>query len=161
MLWRNLIAVAACLLALTLTIAGCGGSDDAAEVTAEGTLAKAQYLKQASRICRQGNAEFTDRYAHWERTHTVDGRRPPELARDIALSRFVLAGRIRQLDRLKELGLPREAGGFVPRLYEAWEEGIENAEEHPESMRESLERFAFRNAYVMSVDYGLVDCWLS
>jgi len=161
MQWRNVIVVAAFLLALVPAVAGCGGSGDAAEATAEGTLTKAQYVKRASHICKVGIDELYDEYAKWEKSHTVDGQRPVEAARDTALSSAALEARIKQLKRLKELGLPGESEATVQRIYEAWEEGIENGEERLASMQESNYKYAFKKAYVLSVDFGLADCWLS
>jgi hypothetical protein len=156
--WRNVIAVAGAALALVLAIAGCGGSGDAAVVT--GTISKAQFLKKAIPVCKLGVNEITNHYGQWERAHTVNGRRPPEAARDRALDRIALEAHEKQLEGLKEISLPREGEvEFVPRLYEAWEEGIENGENDPKSMQEST-GFAFSGAYSMSVDHGLGDCWL-
>jgi hypothetical protein len=155
----NSIAVGLALILAAMAF-GCGSSGDAGEATVEGTVTKAQYLEQAMPICKLGINEITNNYGLWEKGHTVNGKRPPEAARDAALDQIALEAKAKQLERLRELPLPRESEGFVPRLYEAWEEGIENGEEDPESMQESNERYAFSRAYSMSVDYGLGDCWL-
>jgi hypothetical protein len=153
---RKVIAVAGAMLVLAaiVAVAGCGSSSDAA------TISKAQYLKEGIPICKLGVNEITNSYGQWEKAHTANGKRPPEAARDRALDRVALEARKKQLERLQELSLPREEEEFVPRLYEAWEEGIENGENDPKSMQESNERYAFSRAYSMSVDYGLSDCWL-
>jgi hypothetical protein len=157
--WRNVIAVLGAMLGLVLTtaVAGCGSSGDAAAVT--GTISKAQFLKAAIPVCKLGVNEITNYYGQWEKAHTVNGKRPPEAARDRALDRIALEAHKKQLERLKEISLPREGEEFVPRLYEAWEEGIENGENDPKSMQESV-GFAFGRAYSMSIGHGLSACWL-
>ncbi|MFL5896992.1 MAG: hypothetical protein ACJ76D_00785 [Solirubrobacterales bacterium] len=144
---------------LAIAITGCGSSGDPAEVTVQGTFTKAQYLKLARPICKQGVNEITDHYRQWEKADTGNRKRSSEHARDIALAEVAVEAHKKQLQRLREIGLPHEEEEFVSRLYEAWEEGVENGEDNPESMQESNERFAFHQAYAMSVDYGLGACW--
>ena len=161
MFGRNSIAGwAALLVALTLAVGGCGGggsSAEGSEVSAD--LSKAQFLKQANQSCKLGINEITNYYGLWEKKHTVNGKRPPEAARDKALSEAALAAHAKQLERLKEIGLPREGGPFIEKIYAAWEEGIENAEDDLSSMQASNEDFAFHKAYKWSVELGLTDCW--
>jgi hypothetical protein len=89
----------------------------------------------------------------------VNGKRPTEAARDKALSEAALEAHAKQLERLKEIGLPQEGRTFVENIYAAWEEGIENGEADLSSMQASNEDFAFHKAYKWSVEYGLSSCW--
>jgi hypothetical protein len=158
--WRNVIALAGAVFALALSLAavGCGSSGDAAELI--GTMSKARYLKLAIQTCKLGGNEITNYYGQWEKAHTVNGKRPPEAARDNALDHVSLKVKTKELQRLKEIGLPREGEYDVKKIYAAWEEGIENGEEDPRSMQESNYLYAFANAYRRSIDFGLQACWL-
>jgi hypothetical protein len=158
---RNSIAAGGALLALAMAIAtgGCGSSGATAD-DSSATLTKAQYLKRAEHPCKLGINEITSYYGLWENKHTVNGKRPPEAARDKALSEVALAVHAKQLEGLKEIGLPREGQATVEKIYAAWEEGIENGEDDLSSMQASNEAFAFHKAYKWSIQFGLSSCWL-
>lgn len=145
---------------IALALAGCGGGDDAAESTsARPTLTKVQFLEQGNQACSQGNDEIHSRYGQWEKSHTVDGKRPPEAARDKALSEIALEVREKELQRLREIGLPREGTAVVREILAGMEEGIENGENDLSSMQASNEDYAFIKAYRKSIKYGLTVCW--
>lgn len=146
---------------LMLPVIGCGGGDDDAGATSPApTLSKAQFLKMGSEICRRGNDRMTAAYGRWERANTVEGKRPPEAARDKALGQIVLVVRADEVRRLRALGLPREGEQFVKTMLTAIEEGIEEGEQNPSSLQASNEYFAFAKAFRMGIDYGLSACWL-
>ncbi len=156
MVWRNSkAAVLAVVLALTFCAGGCGASDSTT-ASAGATLSESQFLKEANRSCKMRIDELNARYKKWERAHP----QPTYATRLAALSHFTLEARKKQLDQLKELGVPRGSADEVRKIYEAWEEGIENGEREPESMQESNERYAFYEAYTQSNAYGLTACWL-
>lgn len=158
MSWRKLIILGGALIALALL--GCGSGDDATEdSTARPTLTKVQFLKQGNQACSQGNDEITNLYGQWEKSHTVDGKRPAEAARDKALSEIALEVRKKELQRLREIGLPREGTPVVREILASMEEGIENGERNLSSMQASNEDYAFIKAYRKSIRYGLTVCW--
>lgn len=162
--WRNVnhgrgaLAAAVALLTIGIAIAGCGSSGDAAEVSTA-TLTKAQFLKAAIPACKLGTNEITNYFGLWEKEHFKNGKPPPEAARDKALSEIALDARKKQLERLKEIGLPREGEALVKAIYVAWEEGIEKAEKDLSSMQASNKDYAFHKAEYWGIEYGLASCW--
>lgn len=160
MFGRKSIILAGVVLVLVVAAVGCGGGSSSAESSeVSATLTKAQFIKQAEQPCKLGINEITNYYGLWEKKHMVNGKRPPEAARRKALSEVALEAHAKQLERLKEIGLPKEGQPFVERIYAAWEEGIENGENDVLSMQASNEDFAFHKAYKWSVQFGLSSCW--
>jgi hypothetical protein len=145
---------------MALALVGCGSSAEVpATASPRPTLTKVQFLKRGNQACAQGNDEIHGRYGRWEKSHTVNGKRPPEAARDKALSEIALEVKKKELLRLREIGLPREGTAIVREILTSMEEGVENGEKDLASMQASNEDYAFIKAYRKSIGYGLTVCW--
>src|SRR6201986_752449 len=106
MIWESgaYVATIAALVALALVVAGCGGSETAAERVT--LLTKAQFLKKGNAICAQIAREMNEisgRYA---------GKARSDAFRDRIAEKAILPGKREEIRRLRAIGPPvgRERG---------------------------------------------------
>lgn len=136
------------MLALMLGVAACGGGDST-EATG---LTKAQLLKQGNALCRRGTDEMVGKESQFLNENRSDIVR--------AAVENVLPVRVKELRELRALGLPAEDPEPFEAMLEGMEKGIEQAKRDPSSLLAGGVDYAFHDAYVVGIEYGLRDCWL-
>jgi hypothetical protein len=136
------------VVALALLVSGCGGSDDEPEA-----LSKAQFVKQASAICQEGEKErgklveeFGQKAAG--KKITVEDQEELVLA---ALPTYE-----KTTTGLSELGAPEKDEEKVAAIIEAREEAVENVESNPGTA--VVGSIPFKKANDLAKDYGLTAC---
>jgi hypothetical protein len=148
------------LVALTMLvgISGCGsGERDPTTASGPSPPTKAQFLKRANAICRQGAKEMVRLdVAAWKKYGGTSSNPDPATSDRVALA--LLPVREKEVRLLRSLGLPKGGETYVDKMLSAWEAGIEKGREDPRSLRTGS---AFAASYSMGLDYGLIDCWLS
>ena len=152
---RGLGAVAIGALVFALGVAGCGGSGD--DATADTQIAKAVFLKKGNAICLQNLEEVKKDY-----TKFIEDKGGPEAAFDDLdsiteyVDTVVIPNKEQMVEDLRELGAPSGDEDKVDAILEAYEEGIEVAEEDPE--RAGVGSGVFWYAADLTKDYKLTNC---
>ena len=145
----TIAAVIAALLALALALGGCGGGDDTTALT------RAEYLKQADAICKEGLDERTVLFK--KANVNID---PNKELSDSAKEKLVLAVILepyeKSTDQLKELSAPDGEEEKVEALIKAREKSAEEVSEKPLVAVTSIEQF--ENSNKLSMQYGLKEC---
>jgi hypothetical protein len=143
--------VAAVLVALSLTLAACGGGADTSTIT----LTKARYLKEGNAICAQTRAEILKVYGRYTKKP-----RPDALLNRLS-QELVIPATKKEVRRLRALGSPAGEGSRVAQILAAIEEGIENGERDRRTLRSTGgTQYAFTKALHLEVAYGLEKCAL-
>lgn len=148
-------------LVVVLTVAGCGGSDGD-ETT---RVSKAEFVKEGGAICvatRKGIRSDFEAFTRssegreLERAEKANELTPVEAAAKVGEEIIVPAMR-QELEEFRALGIPDGDDDQVNALLEAFEEGAEKAEEHPErAATDGTE--AFGGSGDVADDFGLVGC---
>jgi len=146
-------------LACALAIAGCGGG------AREGSISKAEFVKQASEICRQADARIRAKFSAYgrsrERRQIERAERAGELTFKEAAAqvgeRLLIPVMRKEFEELRGLGIPDESQRRTRALLTAFGEGIEAAEAHPErAAHDGTE--AFGKSSRLADEYGLERC---
>jgi hypothetical protein len=153
---RGYVAAAAALVALA--VAGCGGSETAAEELPR--LPKAQLIEKGEAICDQGNEVINARFDRWGQKNTAAGRIASQKELGDFTAKVVLPIRKTELRRLRALGTPHPGAQTYRRILAAMEEGIETGERDHLSMQSVGDDYAFAKAFDLSILFGLKSCWV-
>jgi hypothetical protein len=145
------VAGAVVLAALALVAAGCGGGSDTSAPTA---LSKAEYVKQANAICREGQQKREAAVNEFVEEHEAK----PGESRGPELIEVVLPTLKETFDELSELPAPKGDEDTVAKIIEAYEEPLGKIEENP-GVALGYHKFFYRPDE-LAVDYGLEDCVL-
>jgi hypothetical protein len=149
--WRR--AAALLLLASPPALAGlgCGGDDGIA--TAE--IPKKVFLRKADAICAETYDQMRSGYLAF-----VKGKANP-FSGDREIREFadtvLIPTKRQEVQRLRALGAPSGEGDQVEAIIDAYEEGIERAEEDPRAAVSSATG-VFTEATELAEGYGLEDC---
>lgn len=153
---NRLVVLFVASLAIALVVAGCGGgSDEPAGVS------KAEFIREANAICEQTGERIESEFAAYlesgeaERTGEANDLTNDEAAARVAEEILIPAMRQR-LEKLRALGI-QDGDERASALLEAFDEGIEKAEAHPErAVRDGTE--AFGKSERLASEYGLDSC---
>jgi hypothetical protein len=159
---RGLLAF---LLVLTLAAAtGCGGDDDASTsdattsgvtgFTGEAPTDPISYHLIADKYCRQAEHEL-DRAA----AEAFGGATPtPEELTDFVNDTYLPVMR-RQMEQIRTIPIPEGEEDALNAIYDAFDEGLAQAEADPESLLEGPPP-GIERASELAADYGFDDCGL-
>jgi len=147
-------------LALVLIVSGCGGSGD--EPT---QISRAVFVKKGGAVClatkRQIRSDFEayrkgPQGKEMERAEKANELTPKEAAAKVGKEIIVPVMR-QELEEFQALGVPPGDDAEVTALLEAFEEGIEKAQRHPERVASDGTE-AFGKSGRLAGDYGLEGC---
>jgi hypothetical protein len=160
MIWEKwgYAAAAAMLMVLALVVAGCGGTETAAEELPH--LAKAQLIKKGEAICDQGNKVINAKFNVWGKKNAAESKIASQKELNDFTAKVVLPVRKMELRRLRALGIPHPGAQTYRHILASMEEGIEEGERDHSSMLAVGEDYAFAKAFELSFAYGLNSCWL-
>jgi hypothetical protein len=155
---RGLILTFVGALAIAAIGVGCGSdSSDSSQVSASAEITKPTFLAKADAIC---NRNYENVKAGYEDFTKENGG--PESAFDNAESRaeyvdtVIVPEKKETVEELEELGAPSGEEQKVEELLNAYEEGIEVAEEDPERAMATGGVFAYASS--VASKYGLENC---
>lgn len=131
---------------------GCGGGGDG---TVTAVIPKKAFLRKADAICAETYDRMRSRYLAF-----VEGKANP-FSEDREIQDFadtvLIPTKRREVERLRALGAPSGEGEQVEAILEAYEEGIERAEDDPQAAVSSA-RGVFTEATELAQGYGLENC---
>jgi hypothetical protein len=155
---RGPIALIATVIAAALLVIGCGGgSGDSSSVS---SLSKKEFIVKADAICRKGNERMQAELFKVLRKNRVGGKlTKPSLADNEKFIAAVLIPDLKQeISELKALGVPEGDEERVDAIVAALEEGLETAEENPETVAAGSSDMVFGIASRLAGEYGLEVC---
>lgn len=132
------------------TTAGAGGE----EATNTSSLTKAQFLKQANKICLGGEKQMT---AELEKALAGGGQAEQQQALVRATHEVVLPQVQSQIDELRALGLPSGDEQQVEAILASMQEAVETAEGRSNGTIRDLGP-VFERAGAMARQYGINGC---
>ena len=152
------------VLALAAGAAGCGGDDDSTSddpatagvtgFTGEAPTDPISYHLAADKYCRQAEREL-DRAAAEE----LGGATPsPEELTDFVTEHYLPVMR-RQMAQIRTIPIPEGEEDAVNAIYDAFDEGLAQAEEDPSILLEGPPP-GIERASELAVEYGFDDCGL-
>jgi ABC-type glycerol-3-phosphate transport system substrate-binding protein len=149
---RSALLLPAVALALSLTAAGCGGSDSESSDggDAPASISKADFTEQANTICSDASDELQTAGA--ELTDQSTQEEVVAFVTDTAVPNFQA-----QHDDIEALGAPDGAEDDVDALLAALQDGIDAITGDPESLV-SGEATPFEDANAAASELGLTDC---
>jgi hypothetical protein len=145
-------------IVVVLAMAGCGGSENAAEQVSR--LTKAQLVQKGTAICDQGNKQIAVGRAPYLKSRAATGKTASRKELDKETAQVVLPVRKVELQRLRGLGMPKKGAPQFQTMLAAMEEGIETGEQNHHLLLAPKVRYAFREASEVGIRFGLVNCWL-
>lgn len=153
---RNYFAVTTLLsaaLAVVLAIPGCGDSQDGTTTVG---VTKAAFIKRADAICAKSYNQRRSGFLSF-----VQNARDEPFSDIREIRRFadtvLIPTRQQQVEELRALGAPSGDEDDVEAILEAYEEGIEKAEEDPRAAVTSTFG-VFVKATELAEEYGLENC---
>jgi hypothetical protein len=131
---KKFAVVVAGLIAVTMLVAGCGGSDDESSTN---SLTKAEFLKQGNAICRKGNAKIESEFEEFaEKHHFKENEKPSEPVLEEATETILVPAISGQVEEIRALGTPEGDEGEVDKILSGAEEAVKEAEEDPVAFAE-------------------------
>ena len=133
-------------------VAGCGGDG-------EKTVSKEEYLKRASRICKEGNQELAAASQKAFEDVNKSGEKPTaeqleRYARDVVVPMVR-----RQVEELRALPDPEGAADQVDEIYDAFEKALDQVDDKPSLLTDNPNVFdVFKEADELSERYGFPVC---
>lgn len=150
---RPLLLVLAGLLAFALAAIGCGDSEEGLRTV---QIPKEAFIKQFDATCAKA---YNRVKAGFQAFVKGPGTGKFTTAKEIRLyaGTVLVPAKRREVEELRALGAPSGDEGQVEAIVEAYEEGIERAEESP---RDAVVSSAgvFAEATRLAEAYGLEDC---
>ena len=160
---RGLLAI--CVLVLAAGAAGCGGGDDDSS-TGDSTTAGVtgfsgeaptdalHYHLLADKYCRQAEHALDEAASQQFGDQQPS---PEELAAFV--NEFYLPVMRRQMEQIRTIPIPPGEEDAVNEIYDAFDEGLAQAEDNPEDLLDGLPP-GIVEASRLAVDYGFDDCGL-
>lgn len=151
---KRLIVTLAGIAAIAVIAAGCGsGSDDSTS-----SLTKAEFIAQADAICKKGNDEIEANFEAFAKKNGLKGNEEPSKAQGVEISETILLPSIEsQSEELRDLEVPNGDEAEISAMLESLDQGVEEAEEDPESLFASKSD-PFGPANKKAKEYGLKVC---
>jgi hypothetical protein len=141
-----------------LLAVGCGSSDSTTGSSDEGSLTKAEFVKQGNAICAQGSKDLNAEFEEFTKENGIsETKAPPKDVQEEAVEEILIPSVSRQIDEVKALGTPEGDEGEVEELIAAEEEVVEEAEENPLALLEGGSAKE-KEANKLATDYGLTVC---
>jgi hypothetical protein len=132
------------LVAAAVAATGCGSSGDSASLT------KNQFIKQADKICEEGEREQLELASKYIQKH-------PSAEEEELVIPAGLPPLRKQNERLKALPAPEGDEAQVEAIVVAFEKGVEKSEANPQDVLAS-DSNPFKEADSLAEKYGLKTC---
>jgi hypothetical protein len=154
-MYRRTFAIFISVLAVAAIAAGCGSSDD----SSTSSLTKAEFIKQASDVCKEINKESQDKLQ--AAIKTQENVPPAKNVDQVGIeerliSTIVVPALTKQNEELTKLGAPEGDEGEVDAILEALEKVTKEAEENPIGVTSKADPFL--EVDQLSKGYGLDAC---
>lgn len=147
MLWAR-FALVVVGIALSVTGAGCGSSSPA-------PLTKAEFVKQANAICRDGRSRKTTAIFNFMKTHQVG--KSTRALEEKADTEIAMPPIQRMNEELRELAAPRGDEDKVNAIVDAFEAAVKSQEQNP-GVVIAGSRDPFHVANLLAIKYGMNKC---
>lgn len=129
-------------------VAGCGGGRE--------SISKDEYLKRANAICRAGNQELAE--ASQQQFKDLKAGEKPTADQIKRYARDVVVPMVReQIDALRALPDPKDAGDQVDEIYDAFERALDQIDQRPSLLTPNVVE-VFKEAEELSKKYGFPVC---
>lgn len=154
---RGSIALIVAAVAAALLIAGCGGGSGSDSTS---SISKEEFIAKADAICKKGNERMEDDLYRFLRKSRVNGTlRKPSVEDNEKFIITVLTPNLRrEIKEVKALGAPAGDEDRVDAIVAALEEGLETAEDKPETVAAGTSDIVFGIASRLAGEYGLETC---
>lgn len=150
------------VLAVAL-VAGCGGGGDTSSSGSESSdggssLTKAEFIKQADKICVQGNESVGTEAEEFAEENDIDIEKPTTAQQEEVVGDVVAPAIREQAEKIDELGAPSGEEDEVAEIVAAVESGADEAEASPNTIVEGKGDGPFKEANELADAYGLKVC---
>ena len=154
---RGPIALIAAVVAITMLVAGCGGGSDA---SSGGSISKEEFIAKADAICKKGNKRMeAELFKFLRKSRSGGSLTKPSVEDNEKFIVTVLIPSLKQeISELKELGVPEGDEEKVDAMIAALEEGLETAEDDPETVAAGTADIVFGIASRLAGEYGIETC---
>jgi hypothetical protein len=132
-------------IGIGILASGCGDSD-----SAEASLTKKQFIKQADAICLKAEQNLTDQVVKYKKQNPK--AEEEDLILNVGIRQFQ-----GELDELEALGPPSGGEDEIDAMLDAFAQGISQAEETPLDVV-SPGADPFKKADKLAAEYGLQVC---
>ena len=154
---RGLLGVLVGALAIALVGIGCGGGDGSGQAVANVEVSKPTYMKKAEAVCKKNYEKVRLGYENFVKENGGPENSFDEPAKEAEyVETVIVPEKKKTVEELKALGAPSGDEQEVDEIVEAYEEGIEVAEENPQAAMSSTGVFAY--ASNVAKEYGLKSC---
>lgn len=153
---KTVLALLIGAMAVALVAVGCGGGDDTTESTA--SLTKAEFVKQGNAICSKGSAKLESEFEAFAKEHNLSQNEEPSKATlEEEVEEVLIPAVTRQVEEIRDLGVPEDDQGEVDEILTGAEEAIEEGEEEPSTLLASSPG-KFTEVNKEAREYGLTVC---
>lgn len=147
-------------IALAAAVAGCGGGDD---TTASGdssvqALTKPEFIKQADKVCKDGEEALEDEGEKFAEENDVDIENPTDEQKEEVITEVIGPALHKQGEELAALGAPEGEEETVEAIVDALESGADEIENDPAILIEGKDNPPLEEASELASDYGLTEC---
>jgi predicted lipid-binding transport protein (Tim44 family) len=156
---KRLIALLFGVLAVAL-VAGCGGGDSSSGDSTESasSLTKAEFIKQADKICAESNESINAEAEEFAKENEIDTEKATTAEQEEVVSDVVAPAIREQAEEIDELGAPSGAEDEVAEIVAAVESGADEAEATPDVLVEGKGGGPFKEASKLADSFGLKVC---
>lgn len=141
------------LTTVALVAAGCGDDDG------DGSLTKAEFVKQANAICTAGDQEINKRLESFLEDNEPTGKRLTDAQLTEGAEEILIPSLRKQVEKIAALGTPSEDGKEADEIVEAAEEALQEVEDEPVlAAPQTGDRNPFAEVNEMAREYGLDVC---
>ncbi len=149
---RGPIALFAAIVAMALLFAGCGGGSDSSK-----SISKEEFIAKADAICKQSNERMAAAFGKFLKDNP-DLTKPSDPRLQPLVGDVMVPNLKREIEELKELGIPDGDQEKVDAMISALEEGLETAENDPKAVTGTSSDAIFGIASRIGGEYGLKVC---
>lgn len=145
-------------IALAAAVAGCGGGDDSTGDSSAAALTKAEFIKQADKVCKDGEEALEAEAEEFAEDNDIDMENPTEEQKEEVVLDVVGPALHKQGEELAALGAPEGEEEKVEALVDALESGADEIEGDPKIVIEGKDNPPLEEASELAGDYGLTEC---
>jgi hypothetical protein len=153
----RLTAWGAGALVAAVFLVGCGGSGDSSSTS---SISKEEFIAKADAVCKKGSERMEGELFKFLRKNRATGALMKPSVEDN--EKFIIAVLIpnlkREIKEIKALGAPEGDDDRVDAIISALEEGLETAEDEPETVAAGTSDIVFGIASRLAGEYGLEAC---
>ena len=144
--------------ALALAAAGCGDDDDSGSATTTTTaLTKAEFIKQANKICKQQDKKIERASQQFFADAPNNQEPPPKEVAEFG-EKTVFPAIQDEIDRVEALGAPEGDEDEVKKMLDAAKSGLAKLEAHPNQLEKGGIASSFEEFQKLASAYGLDEC---